>query len=62
LVTDTFQTDLLVLSGAWNIFDHPLIPSLNKEGTEGWLIRDEGFSPDTKISQEHGAPDLQAYV
>lgn len=26
-----------------NIFDHPFIPSLNKEGTEGWLIRDESL-------------------
>jgi len=23
--------------------DHPLIPSLNKEGTEGWLSKDEAI-------------------
>jgi len=25
------------------ILDHPSIPSLNKEGTKGWLIEDEAF-------------------
>jgi hypothetical protein len=38
--------------------DHPLISSLNKEGTEGWLIEDK-HSPLALFITSHGEFDIR---